>query len=107
MLGMRRPVRSGLQLTDECGLPTMPGCWPAWQGVVSDDLLSDSFPAPTPRTKASHMKTSWTRRRFLVAAAGAGAGARLFARRPAVPRPAILGGPPGRKDPFPAWPVAD
>jgi perosamine synthetase len=53
------------------------------------------------------MKHGWTRRRFLVAAAGAGAGTRLFARSPGAEKPAILGGKPVRKEPFPAWPVSD
>jgi dTDP-4-amino-4,6-dideoxygalactose transaminase len=53
------------------------------------------------------MKKAWTRRRFLVAVAGAGVGAQLLARSPAPERPAILGGKPVRTEPFPSWPVSD
>ena len=48
------------------------------------------------------MKDRWTRRRFLMAAAAAGAGANLLARGAAeVKKPALLGGSPVRKNPFP------
>jgi dTDP-4-amino-4,6-dideoxygalactose transaminase len=51
------------------------------------------------------MKSAWTRRRFLAAAAVAGVGTRLLARGAGAEKPAILGGTPVRKEPFPSWPV--
>jgi perosamine synthetase len=58
------------------------------------------------------MKQHVSRRRFLgtVAAGGVSFGSRLSARStqaPASSKPALLGGTPVRRKPFPSWPVAD
>ena len=56
------------------------------------------------------MKNALTRRRFLAAASAAGAGLTL-GTGPVIAageqKPALLGGTPARKGPFPAWPVFD
>ena len=56
------------------------------------------------------MENELTRRRFLAAASAAGAGLTL-GTGPVIARgeekPALLGGQPARKGPFPAWPVFD
>jgi dTDP-4-amino-4,6-dideoxygalactose transaminase len=53
------------------------------------------------------MKSRLSRRRFLAASAGMGVGLAVTGGARASEKPALLGGDPIRKTPFPSWPVFD